>query len=54
MIESSSSSREGRIRLQGGCIHLVPRMALALSMAIHELATNAAKYGVLHSVLLQL
>ena len=25
----------------------MPRMALALSMAVHELATNAARYGAL-------
>jgi PAS domain S-box-containing protein len=47
IIEPYSNGREGRIRLQGGQVHLIPRMALALSMAIHELATNAAKYGAL-------
>lgn len=47
VIEPYRSGREGRIRLQGGRVHLVPRMALALSLALHELATNAAKYGAL-------
>ncbi|MEE1613741.1 PAS domain-containing sensor histidine kinase [Microvirga sp. CF3016] len=47
VIEPYSNGREGRIRLQGGKVHLIPRMALALSMAVHELATNAAKYGAL-------
>jgi PAS domain S-box-containing protein len=45
VIEPYGSGREGRIRCHGGRVHLVPRMALALSMAVHELATNAAKYG---------
>jgi PAS domain S-box-containing protein len=47
VIEPYSNGREGRIRCQGGRVHLVPRMALALSLALHELATNAAKYGAL-------
>ncbi|MCB8821448.1 PAS domain-containing sensor histidine kinase [Microvirga rosea] len=47
VLEPYRSGREGRIQCQGGRVHLAPRMALALSMAIHELATNAAKYGAL-------
>ncbi|MFC5086574.1 PAS domain-containing sensor histidine kinase [Microvirga arabica] len=47
VIEPYGNGREGRIRVQGGRVHLVPRMALALSMAVHELATNAVKYGAL-------
>jgi PAS domain S-box-containing protein len=47
VIQPYRSDREGRIRCQGGKVHLVPRMALALSLALHELATNAAKYGAL-------
>ena len=35
------------IRIQGPPVPLDPRGALALGMAIHELATNAAKYGAL-------
>ncbi len=38
---------EGRIELGGGALQLTPKTALALSMAVHELATNAAKYGAL-------
>jgi len=36
-----------RVTLSGPDIQLLPRAALSLSLAIHELATNAAKYGAL-------
>ncbi len=36
-----------RIRTSGPMIRLNARAALAISMALHELATNAAKYGAL-------
>lgn len=36
-----------RIRTSGPAIRLNARAALAISMALHELATNAAKYGAL-------
>ena len=35
------------IRIEGPPVPLDPRGALALGMAVHELATNAAKYGAL-------
>ena len=35
------------IRIEGPPVSLGPRGALAFGMAIHELATNAAKYGAL-------
>ena len=38
-------SRPGRIRATGEDFHLLPKQALALAVAVHELATNAAKYG---------
>ena len=38
---------EGRVRLNGPAVRLGPRSALALSMAFHELGTNALKYGAL-------
>lgn len=38
---------ERRIRMSGPEIRLNARAAIALSMALHELATNAAKYGAL-------
>jgi len=36
-----------RIRTEGPDLRLPPRDALALGMVLHELATNAAKYGAL-------
>jgi CHASE1-domain containing sensor protein len=36
-----------RIRLDGPAARVAPKAALALSMAVHELATNAVKYGAL-------
>ena len=36
---------ERRIVLDGGSVELEPKRALALGMIVHELATNAAKYG---------
>lgn len=38
---------EGAVRLEGPPVSLPPRKALTLSMAVHELATNATKYGAL-------
>jgi PAS domain S-box-containing protein len=40
-------SGEGRIRITGPTLRLGPRQALALALGLHELATNAAKYGAL-------
>jgi two-component sensor histidine kinase len=34
-----------RFHIEGPAVHLDPKKALALGMAFHELATNAAKYG---------
>jgi len=36
-----------RIRIEGPRARLAPNVALAISMALHELATNAQKYGAL-------
>ena len=38
-------TNDARARLQGDELNLSPKHALALSMALHELATNAGKYG---------
>ncbi|MGF9759236.1 HWE histidine kinase domain-containing protein [Microvirga sp. 0TCS3.31] len=37
--------RERRIQMDGPDVRLSPRMALAIAMALQELATNAVKYG---------
>ncbi len=39
--------RERRFTLEGPPLRIASRAALALSMALHELCTNAAKYGAL-------
>ena len=36
-----------KVSWEGGDVRLSPKQALALSLALHELATNAAKYGAL-------
>lgn len=46
-LEPYRSYGKTRFALKGPDIRLLPRMALALSMALHELATNAVKYGAL-------
>ena len=38
-------SSSNNIVVSGRPIRVSPRQALALSMAVHELATNAVKYG---------
>ncbi|UEM17467.1 sensor histidine kinase [Bradyrhizobium barranii subsp. barranii] len=40
-------SNPGRIRMAGPTVPLSPRLAVVLSMIVHEIATNAAKYGAL-------
>ncbi|MBM1174427.1 sensor histidine kinase [Microvirga arabica] len=42
-----SHNDHGRIHCSGPDIRLGPKAALALSLALHELCTNAAKYGAL-------
>ncbi len=41
------SDEETRFTVKGPSIQLLPAAALAMSLALHELATNAAKYGAL-------
>lgn len=46
-LEPYGGADDARFHLEGLGIELPPRIALSLSMALHELATNAAKYGAL-------
>ncbi|RDI60142.1 two-component sensor histidine kinase [Microvirga subterranea] len=46
-VEPYRSRWEDRIHVQGPPVQIPPRMALALAMALQELATNAVKYGAL-------
>lgn len=43
------SGSDGRMKIDGPAITLNPRAALSLTMALNELATNAAKYGAFSS-----
>jgi two-component sensor histidine kinase len=45
VVEPYCRQSGGRCDIDGPRVRLTPSMALALSMAVHELATNAAKYG---------
>src|SRR3546814_10257254 len=37
----------GRLRIAGPALRLPPQLAQTIALALHELATNAAKYGAL-------
>jgi len=37
--------REGRVRIDGPAVMLEPNAAQTIAISLHELATNAAKYG---------
>jgi two-component sensor histidine kinase len=47
VLEPYLVDRADRVQLSGGEVLLSPRSALMLSMIVHELATNATKYGAL-------
>ena len=44
-LDSDERRNDARVHLHGDDINLLPKQALVLSMAVHELATNAGKYG---------
>lgn len=44
-----SGEGEDRVALNGPDVRLPPRIAIAVALAVHELATNAVKYGALSS-----
>jgi two-component sensor histidine kinase len=47
VLEPYAASNRQRLHLRGPEIRLDPQNALMITMALHELATNAAKYGAL-------
>jgi two-component sensor histidine kinase len=47
VLQPYALSNPGRIRMSGPKVPLSPRLAVVLSMVLHEIATNAAKYGAL-------
>src|SRR5690606_29915789 len=44
------SGRRGRVELLGDEVALSPRQGIALTLILHELATNAAKHGALSAL----
>jgi two-component sensor histidine kinase len=49
-VEPHCGNERARVEVKGPRIVLAPRTALSLAMALHELCTNAAKYGSLSTV----
>lgn len=47
MAPYATAAGASRVSLEGPPVQLLPSTALSLALAIHELATNAAKYGAL-------
>ena len=47
VLQPYSVSNPERVRMFGPKVPLTPRLAVVLSMILHEIATNAAKYGAL-------
>ncbi|MBF9196419.1 PAS domain-containing sensor histidine kinase [Microvirga terrestris] len=47
VVEPYLRQKTKHFEIDGPHLRLIPRTALAIAMAIHELATNAAKYGAL-------
>jgi two-component sensor histidine kinase len=45
----SHRTRDGQFSVSGPNLHVAPRQALSLTLAVNELSTNAAKYGALSS-----
>src|SRR5205823_7976797 len=43
----AEAGEAGRFAIEGPPVQLTPKAATAMALALHELATNAAKYGAL-------
>jgi PAS domain S-box-containing protein len=46
-LDPFDDSNDGRVRISGPPVEIATRQAVPLGMALHELTTNAAKYGAL-------
>jgi two-component sensor histidine kinase len=44
-LEPFAADHPGRLELQGGNVRVAPSTAQSLGLVLHEMATNAAKYG---------
>ncbi len=51
VLQPYALNNPGRIRMSGPEVPLSPRQAVVMSMIVHEIATNAAKYGALSNEL---
>ena len=49
VLATHATEDRGRLQVSGPAVRLAPSPAVMLSMVLHELATNAAKYGALTS-----
>src|SRR5476649_2995681 len=49
-LDAFDDGSDGRITLSGPIVHLSSQLAVSLGMVVHELTTNAAKYGSLSVV----
>ena len=47
VVRALDAFASAQVTMSGAAIEISPKHALALSLALHELATNAAKYGAL-------
>jgi len=46
-VQATAGSNDRRIHWSGADLHLAPQTAVSLALAVHELCTNAIKYGAL-------
>jgi PAS domain S-box-containing protein len=50
IVRAEMSPYAGRVQIEGPSLLLIPRAAQNFALALHELATNAAKYGALSNM----